>query len=174
MSFHRRKLPHWIPDRAIIFMTWRLAGSCPAESNAHHRGPLWLQDPRIAEVVRDALQYGELVRQLYSLNAWVIMPNHVHVILAPRVQMTTITRWLKGRTSRVANRVLQRTGRPFWQDKSFDHWIRTGEELRDLVRYVEGNPVKAKLVENEKDWPWSSATKMAGHEKRWPAPLGSN
>ena len=29
MSFHRRRLPHWMPDQAIIFVTWRMAGSPP-------------------------------------------------------------------------------------------------------------------------------------------------
>ncbi|MBZ5626589.1 MAG: transposase [Acidobacteriia bacterium] len=70
----------------------------------------------------DALLYGETVRKFYRLSAWVIMPNHVHVILQPHVALPTIMRWLKGRTSRVANQILGRTGMSFWQDESFDHW----------------------------------------------------
>jgi REP element-mobilizing transposase RayT len=104
-----------------------------------------------------ALQYGERVRQLYHLHAWVIMPNHVHVVLEPRVAMPSIMRWLKGRTGRMANRILGRTGMPFWQDESFDHWVRSAEELQELIDYVEGNPVKAGLVEGNEQWAWSSA-----------------
>jgi len=57
-------------------------------------------------------------------------------------------RWLKGRTSRMANQILGRTGKPFRQDESFDHWVRSGEQLQELIAYVEGNPVKASLVED--------------------------
>jgi len=191
MLFYRRRLPHWIPDQAIVFVTWRLAGSLPPPSPDVRRtentdptgflqrdarldrlasGPVWLQDPRIADVVSNALRYGETVRQLYTLMAWVIMPNHLHVILEPRIALPNILRWLKGRTRRVANRILGRTGTPFWQDESFDHWVRSGEELQELIRYVEGNPVKARLVEAEEEWPWSSAWLRADDEKRSSAP----
>src|SRR5208337_3935634 len=100
-------------------------------------GPVWLQDARIAGMVADALIYGEKIRQFYQLHAWVIMPSHVHAIIKPKVEMASIMRCLKGRTGRVANRILGRTGLPFWQDESFDHWIRTTEELDGLIAYVE-------------------------------------
>ena len=68
-------------------------------------------------------------------------------------------RWLKGRTARKANCILQRTGMPFWQEESFDHWIRNSRELQGLIDYVENNPVKAGLVDAKDHWPWSSAGK---------------
>jgi REP element-mobilizing transposase RayT len=108
-------------------------------------------------MLTNALQYGETARQLYRLRAWVIMPNHVRMVLEPRVAMPSIMRWLKGRTGRMANRILGRTGTPFWQEESFDHWVRSAEELQEAIKYVEGNPVKAGLVETGEQWPWSSA-----------------
>lgn len=120
-------------------------------------GPVWLQDPRVASMLAGALQYGETARQFYKLHAWVIMPNHVHVVLEPRVAMPGSMRWLKGRTGRMANRILGRTGMPFWQEESFDHWVRSPEELQELIDYVERNPVKAGLVEAKQQWAWSSA-----------------
>ena len=104
-----------------------------------------------------ALQHGETARQFYNLHAWVIMPNHVHVVLEPQVAMPGIMRWLKGRTARMANRILGRTGMQFWQEESFDHWVRSEEELRMVIEYVEGNPVKAGLVGSKEQWAWSSA-----------------
>ncbi len=98
------------------------------------------------------------------------MPNHIHVILEPRIPLADILRWLKGRTGRVANRLVGRTGKPFWQDESFDHWVRSEAELQELIGYVEGNPVKAKLVEAEDQWPWSSARLRADDKKRSSAP----
>jgi REP element-mobilizing transposase RayT len=128
-----------------------------AKRDCYDRGPFWLQDRRVARVVVDALRYGESVRQFYHLYAWVVMSNHVHVIFQPRVEMLGIMRWLKGRTARQANRILGLTGTAFWHNESFDHWIRTKEEPRDLIAYVENNPVKAGLVGEACQWPWSSA-----------------
>jgi REP element-mobilizing transposase RayT len=177
MTFTRRHLPHWIPEGSDIFVTWRLAGSppphaeiLPAEAwsrtaflrstdslDSVRYGPMWLEDPRIAGVVANALLYGAARRRFYRLDAWVIMPNHVHAIFRPRAAMPEILRWLKGRTGRVANELLGRTGKPFWQDESFDHWVRTDGELQELIEYVEDNPVKAGLVGEKEQWRWSSA-----------------
>lgn len=120
----------------------------------------------------NALHYGEVTRQFYHLYAWAIMPNHVHVILQPRIELPSVMRWLKGRTGRKANRILGRTGAPFWQDESFDHWIRSDQELCELIEYVEQNPVKAGLVLAAEQWPWSSArykTGRADHRLLWSA-----
>jgi hypothetical protein len=125
-------------------------------------GPDWLRDSRVASVVVNGLLYGEPVRRFYQLHAWVVMPNHVHVILQPYTELPAIMRWLKGRTSRGANQILGRTGTPFWQNESFDHWIRTAEELEYLARYVENNPLKAGLVAAKEQWRWSSAGWVPG------------
>ena len=199
MAFTRRHLPHWIPEETAVFVTWRLAGSLPpqagmlaAEQSGRNpflqqdqrldralSGPAWLQDPRVAGVVVNALLYGETVRGFYQLHAWVVMPNHVHAIFRPQTAMPTIMRWLKGRTSRVANQILGRTGTAFWQDarngsaprKSFDHWIRSADELQYLIEYVENNPLQAGLVEAKEQWRWSSAGRVTDDKRRSSVPL---
>jgi REP element-mobilizing transposase RayT len=80
-------------------------------------------------------------------------------------------RWLKGRTARKANAILGRTGTSFWQDESFDHWVRSEEELQYLIGYIENNPVKAGLVEAPDQWPWSSARKMADDRAQRAPPI---
>jgi hypothetical protein len=60
-------------------------------------GPVWLRDARVASVVADALLYGESGRHFYQLRAWVIMPNHVHLVLLPKTSLPVITRWWKGK-----------------------------------------------------------------------------
>ena len=181
--FYRRKLPHLIPDsgqNAFLFVTWRLAGSLPRnhslcvtgaktagqafvavdrQTDKAAFGPVWLQESSIANVVTGALLHGESQRQFYLLQAWVIMPNHVHIVLQPNVSLPVITRWLKGSTARRANQILGRTGEAFWQDESFDHQVRNEAELNWIVRYVEQNPVSAGLVAQAGDWPWSSASR---------------
>ncbi|MDQ3667994.1 MAG: transposase [Acidobacteriota bacterium] len=96
---------------------------------------------------------------LYTLWAYVVMANHVHVFLKPKGDATIdrITKQLKGFTAREANLFLGRTGQKFWQDESFDHWSRDKDEFSRIVKYIENNPVKAGLVKRPEDWPWSSA-----------------
>jgi type I restriction enzyme R subunit/putative DNA methylase len=55
--------------------------------------------------------------------------------------------------------LLHRTGERFWQDESFDHWVRSEGEFIRIQKYIENNPVKAGLVAKAEDWPWSSASK---------------
>jgi len=120
----------------------------------------WLRDTRIAQCVADALRYGQWQLKIYELHAWVVMPNHVHVLLRPRVPLARITRAIKGFTARQANRILGRTGRRFWQDESFDHWVRNAAEFARIVAYIEFNPVTAGLAKKPEDWPWSNASRI--------------
>jgi putative transposase len=84
------------------------------------------------------------------------MHDHVHVIMQPHVSFAGIMQWLKSRTARQANRILDRANQPFWQVESFDHWIRTQEELWDLLTYVSTNPVRRGLVDSPQNWRWAS------------------
>ena len=120
-------------------------------------GPLWLKVKEIASLVQKALL--ERYAHLFTLWAYVVMANHVHVFLKPKGDATIerITKFLKGSTAREGNLVLGRTGQKFWQDESFDHWCRDGDEFFRIVKYIENNPVKAGLVKRPEDWPWSSA-----------------
>lgn len=118
-------------------------------------GPLWLKDPRVAAVIVAGIR-GVENKGLCRARAWVVMPNHVHLLMEPRVPMGTITRAIKGSTARRANLLLGRTGKYFWQDESFDHWIRDEAEFDKVKSYIEKNPVMAGLVKRPEDWPWSS------------------
>jgi putative transposase len=152
--YYRRRLPHWVPDGAVVFVTWRLADSGPpvrpailtaentGRTSRHHdqalddarTGPQWLRQPGVAQIVENALRYGETARRFYSLYAWVIMPNHVHPVFQPKAALPSTMRWLKGRTGRDVNRVLGRTGLPFWQDESYDHWSSARFRADDATR----------------------------------------
>src|SRR5437879_6437371 len=119
MLQYRRRLPHYLPNGKYIFLTWRLAGSntavrafirYPSPGHAFvagdrlldraSTGPLWLKDPRIADLVATTIRAGETEKHFYDLISWVIMPNHVHMLILPKVKLATITRWLKGSTAR--------------------------------------------------------------------------
>lgn len=119
-------------------------------------GACWLQDPRVASAVREALEEEEGTN--HDLIAWCVMPNHVHVIVRPkhRVALSRLIRRWKAHSGRKANLLLARTG-PFWMRGYFDRFIRSSEHLAHAVRYVESNPVKAGLVSRPEAWPFSSA-----------------
>jgi REP element-mobilizing transposase RayT len=95
----------------------------------------------------------------YILDDWVVMPNHVHLILWPMLNYTLsqILHSRKRYTSRQANFILRRTGETFWQPESYDHWIRNDEEKFRIRRYIRNNPVKARLCRLPEEWAWSSA-----------------
>jgi hypothetical protein len=55
-------------------------------------GPRWLQDERVAQCVVDALRYGEKQLGLYELQTWVLMVNHVHILIDPKAELQRITK----------------------------------------------------------------------------------
>jgi REP element-mobilizing transposase RayT len=120
-------------------------------------GECWLRRPEIADLVAGAIRFFEGER--YELDAWVVMPNHVHAVLwpMPNHTLSAIVQSWKRFTSRESNKLLGRTGESFWQRESFDHWIRNEEEHERCCRYVLNNPVKAGLCAAPEDWKWSSA-----------------
>jgi len=169
-----RRLPHWQPDGAGYFVTWRLAGSLPVSAvadlwttrgaafvagdrllDAAPSGPRWLAEPDVAAIVAKVLREGAAEGR-YDLASWVLMPNHVHLLLTPGDALPRQIARIKGRTAFEANRILKRSG-SFWAKDYFDRWIRDRNEWEKVVRYVEQNPVKAGLCKAPEDWEWSSA-----------------
>lgn len=139
--------------------------------NARH-GDLWLADPRIAQLVTEAIRFFDGVR--YELRAFSVMPNHVHVVVrpAPSWTLSSILHSWKGFTSSKANQILNRVGQRFWQKESFDHLCRDDDDVQRCIRYTLDNPAKAGLCERREDWPWSSAwkgwkTAEAPKERLW-------
>ncbi len=119
-------------------------------------GACWLSKPEIASCVEERLLAGDA--DTYMLLAWTIMPNHVHAIieLADETTLSEMLGGWKGATSRSANIMLGRSG-PFWYREYHDRYIRDDAHLRNAVRYVHDNPVKARLCARAADWPFGSA-----------------
>jgi REP element-mobilizing transposase RayT len=112
-------------------------------------GACFLRDPRIGELVANALRVWHGKR--YRLVAWCVMPNHVHVIfrLFPGQELANIVRSWKTYTARKGNRLLGRS-RTFWQREYYDRLIRDEGELDRAIEYVLSNPERAGLVA----WKW--------------------
>jgi type I restriction enzyme R subunit len=107
-------------------------------------GACRLADPRIAEIIADNLQYSAGER--YHLGDFVIMPNHVHLLvgLIGDTDIVSQCRSWKRFTATQINRLLGLRGR-FWQEEAFDHLVRTPEHFDHFRRYIAQNPQQTKL-----------------------------
>lgn len=181
MRIYRRRLPHRDAPGIPAFVTWRLWGSLPVErtfSREHlssgeafvsfdrlldtaRSGPLYVRRPEIAALVSEQIQ-EICARGVCSLHAYVVMPNHVHLLWTPQESLPALVRLVKGPTAVRANRLLGRTGEPFWQPEYFDRIVRNDKEFAQIHRYIEWNPVKAALVAYPQEFPWSSAYPKKG------------
>ncbi len=122
-------------------------------------GPTWLTRPRLASVVSESLCFRN--GRVYTLFAFTIMSNHVHIVFRPQEKengvpysLSGIMMSIKRRTARECNTILGRQGQ-FWQHESYDHVVRDQREFERIIRYVLDNPVKAGLAERWEDWPWN-------------------
>lgn len=182
LGFHgwhsRGYLPHFDMPGVVQFINYRLDDAMPVTLR-HEWAALWviddelkrrtkieeyldrghgsclLRDPRAAAVVEENWLHSD--GQDYRLLAWVVMPNHVHLLVeiwrTPQWQL--VKNW-KGFAARNINRVLGRRGK-LWQGDYWDRYIRDEAHCRKVIRYIESNPVKAGLVKAAEQWPFSSA-----------------
>lgn len=186
--YSRGYLPHFDGGAVTQTLTFRTADSLPAErleqwgrelshlgeAGAQRElrerieayldagaGELPLADPRAARIVQDALLHFDGER--YRLHAWVVMPNHVHLLLTPIEghSLAQITHSLKSYTAHRINHVLGRHGE-FWQRESFDRYIRDAHHFAAAREYIEANPVKAGLCGKSEEWEFSSASFVEG------------
>jgi REP element-mobilizing transposase RayT len=133
-SLRRRRLEAWL-DRGC--------GEC------------WLGQPAVAALVERALLAGH--GHDYLLQAWVIMPNHVHLVVDVwRTPVSRMVKSWKGATGRAANSLIGRAG-GFWQEDYWDTYIRDEKHLAQAIRYVDNNPTKSHLVPDPAAWRWGSA-----------------
>ena len=108
-------------------------------------GSCVLKDQKNANIVADALKYFEGER--YELDEWVVMPNHVHVLVKPlgNHQISDILHSWKSFTANEINKNIGKTGQ-LWMHESYDHIVRN-EKAFDAIRYyIQQNPVKAPIV----------------------------
>lgn len=117
-------------------------------------GECWLKQPLIAEVVAGALRHFDGSR--YCLHAYVIMPNHVHLLVTPIAEYTisAILHSWKSYTANEANKLLNRVGQDFWQRESYDHVVRDEDDFRQIWNYIRNNSVIAGLSKEPEDWPY--------------------
>jgi REP element-mobilizing transposase RayT len=189
--YSHRRLPHLWRLEHPIFIAWRLNGSLPEHRFFHggklpsrqafavldrlldeaRTGPFHLRQPALADMVVEALHYNAEVLRHYALHAFVVMPNHVHLLLTACIALPKLTKSIKGITAKRANQLLGLTGQSFWQEESYDHLVRDGREFQRIRLYIEKNPVRAGLARQADAYRWCSAGVTRGSPADpWSAP----
>lgn len=147
--------------RDARFLTFSCLNSAPLlESD-------WAKDIAVEQL---ALTHDRLGFKLY---AWVVMPNHVHLLLWPDIDVADIRRIMSAYKTRVSKRVhdymraiedplinkaLTSKGEfRLWQGGGgYDRNIWSGDELEEKINYIEDNPVRAGLAPSQEQYKWSS------------------
>src|SRR5436309_9880987 len=136
----RRKLPHWKYDNSIYFVTWRINKNQPKLRGEER------------ELITRALKHFDLQR--YSLFCFVVMDDHVHVLVRPHKEqpLAKILHSWKSYTAHKLQRDFVRKG-SIWQDEYFDKIIRNEQEFYSVAKYILNNPWKRWKVE-QYSWAW--------------------
>ena len=228
LGFYRhRNLPHFDSLGVYQMITYRLADSLPAAKLEQLRteltlntlpiqttaleikkrrlieqyldagyGSCVLKNPDCANIVINAWTFFD--KKHYDLIAWVVMPNHVHVLIQPYQDYSLgkiIQSWKSytgrrillicragarhsqagarhsqacarhsqacARHSQLETQYFQKRHTSLWQREYWDRYVRNANHFSACINYIHNNPVKAGLVAEAADWPWSSARSTA-------------
>jgi REP element-mobilizing transposase RayT len=142
---YRRRMPHYQKPGRPVFVTFCKLVRSPFSGPA--------RDLILAHCIHDH-------EKRFDLQAAVVMPDHVHLLLTPLADdkgwpysLPAILKIIKGISAHSVNKLLGTSG-PVWQEESFDHTLRSDESLKDKLEYIRQNPVRKGLATNPEDYPW--------------------
>lgn len=154
MKYHKT-VRFEVPSQ-VRFLTF----SCDGRRN--YLSSIWAKDIFVEQL---ALSKNLLDFRLY---AWVVLPNHVHLLVQPNLEIAAVPRILTGLKTRSAERILPRlrlengagnqsVDRLWLQGGGYDRNVADGDELLEKLNYIECNPVKARYCKLPEEYKWSSA-----------------
>ena len=97
-------------------------------------------------IVKDVL--FEKNQDYYELEAFVIMPNHIHILLKQIADLVKIIKYIKGKSAVLLNKKLNRDGK-FWARDYFDKAIRDEKHFEVVYKYIANNPHRANLADSD-------------------------
>ncbi len=180
--FSRRHLPHLYFNEGIYFVTYRLADSLPSKkyeltNNVSRQwdfqkfkehfndydllldkasfGSNYLRIKNIADICASSILHYN--NSELKVICYCVMSNHIHLLfkLMPENRgISKLMQSIKGYSSRECNKELKRKG-TFWQNESYDRWLRDENEYRYTINYILNNPVKAGIITDWKDWKYT-------------------
>lgn len=124
-------------------------------TNIIDREPIFT-DNKAADILLEAILFGRK-HQWYYLISFVIMPDHLHLIIIPKDKnISECIKSIKGFTSRKINEILGRQG-TLWQSGFYDYILDNDEKILSRIKYIEENPLRKGRVINPEDYKYSSA-----------------
>jgi putative transposase len=181
-SLARRPRPKDMSESNWALRRWKLMFGRAEQWLDENPAAKHLADAELAAEVANSLLYFAGTR--YDVLAFVVMPSHFHWVFRPleswvkelgpnaeeHAPRERIMHSIKLHTARECNRRLRAEG-TFWQQESYDHWVRDVDELERIINYVEYNPVKAKLISDAAFWHFGSAKHRKSLGLAFGAPL---
>jgi putative transposase len=138
-----------IPTRATSHGTFFIT------TQTHNRRTLF-QVTATADLLMETLQHYRRQGH-YKLHAFVVMPDHIHLLLTPQViTLERAIQLIKGGFSRKLGSKL-----PTWQRGFTDRRMRDRADFLTHRDYIHHNPVRAHLCQQPEDYPYSSAYRIA-------------
>jgi putative transposase len=186
----RTHLPHYDQAGLIQMVTFRLNDSMPVLHRSEwdelrklspalvdHKmqtyldagnGSCILSNPEVTKVTEECLLHFDQVR--YLLLAWVVMPNHVHVLVKTQQDwpLACVVQGWKSVSARMIGVLAY--AKTVWHKDYYDRYIRNESHLLDATRYIHSNPVVEGLVRRCEDWLHSSARLVATPESMYHNP----
>lgn len=120
-----------------------------------NREPIF-KDSMTSDLLLKAIFFGRSQRWYYLLS-FVIMPDHMHLIIIPRYKnISNSMKSIKGFSARCINKVFSRQG-SIWQSGFYDYMLDSQKKILSRIKYIEDNPARKGLVNNPGDYNYSSA-----------------
>jgi putative transposase len=158
----RGYLPHYDSHDIVQHVVFRLHDAVPPEAMEgddildRHLGSAFMRDARCARAVAETLLHHD--QKHFALQAWCVMPNHVHALVSTNEahELGNVVRTWKTFSARRINDIVGRSG-PVWARDYFDRYVRDEKQFEAAKRYIEMNPVSAGLCDRPEAWPFGSA-----------------
>ena len=147
-SKHLRRLSNVWVKAPIYFVT-----TCTAQ-----RRPILASAPAHAVLLAECSDMQR--RHGWMIGRYIIMPDHVHFFASPLQTAAKQLSYAVGKWKEWTSKALVRTQQataPVWQPEFFDHVLRSEESWRAKWNYMHENPVRAGLVNDPQDWPYTGA-----------------
>ena len=117
---------------------------------SENKPPILIEEP-VRTVISKLLQ-SQMVEIGGPVQAYVLMPDHIHILLSTEKDVVQWVAWFKARVTFFAKKagIIQK----LLQGSFHDHGVRALEKVEEILRYMRENPVKAGIVERPEDWLW--------------------
>jgi putative transposase len=139
----------------------------------HKRVPLLAQRENALPIL-EQLQ-SSAIRHCFAVHAYCCMPDHLHILVVGTSASSDLLSFVNSFKEHTGYEFTQRTGRPLWQFKFYDHILRRGDGIERVAWYIWMNPVRKGLCAHPAEFAYSGSfttlwREQAPPDRPWNAP----